>query len=494
MATGVDGWGRSAMADPNEISEELRGSLQRHRGETGTDAQLVPEREEVHVGDDLTLHGRDLPAETSVTVVWHTVDGSWAVLEANEVVGPQYSPRTETLTTATTDEDGRFDETVTVPEDYGSSHTVELRDGDGTTLARDDVEVLPRFELLNDEAPLGDFFVVRGHGIGPNPVRNNYQIAWDNGMVGILTGVQNHGTATARIRAVGPVGTHDLRVWRSYRGFPFLQANTQSTWGPVGGDRQSDWQVTVTPPASEPTPAWTEDQVDERPLPVHYPDLDDPANDAVLEITPTSGTPGTQAVVQGWNFPADEAVDLVWHRHAGKRLEGTVITPEPKPDLLPTVRTDADGSFQVDVEIPTDRGASRPITAEVGGESIAITGFVLQPEIREFSPTSGPKGTEIDIAIGAIGWTLYENAHFLVYDNRMLGYFCGNCDDGDDGVVHLSINATGEPGYHFIDVYPTIFQTKSDDAGFECKPHLSYLDNHPIRPLPAHHLAFEITE
>ncbi|MFT4891954.1 MAG: hypothetical protein ACI9YT_002892, partial [Halobacteriales archaeon] len=34
----------------------------------------------------------------------------------------------------------------------------------------------------------------------------------------------------------------------------------------------------------------------------------------------------------------------------------------------------------------------------------------------------------------------------------------------------------------------------ADELDFGIRPHLSYLDNHPVRPLPALHLAFEITE
>ena len=35
---------------------------------------------------------------------------------------------------------------------------------------------------------------------------------------------------------------------------------------------------------------------------------------------------------------------------------------------------------------------------------------------------------------------------------------------------------------------------EDDEPEFEIRPHLSYLDNHPIRPLSAAHMTFEITE
>ncbi|MFW5918976.1 MAG: hypothetical protein ACOCSP_02240 [archaeon] len=480
------------MDDDSGLSEELQASLQQHRTDADRSGDLLLGEQEGHVGDTVEVRGINLPASTQLSLHWQTFTGSWGILSANEVVGPQYRPDTRQLKTVATDEEGRFRDEIDIPEDYGSSHTIELREGTDV-LARSEFEIFPHFELLNDTAEMGEFFTVRGYGIGPNPVRNNFQLSWDLGTVGFMTGVKNGGTATASVRAVGPPGTHNLRVWRSYKGFPFLQSETQSQFGPVGRDTASQWDVEVTEPDSPPMAAWTENMPDENPIQLHYPSVDR-ETEATLSITPSSGPPGTQAIVTGRNFPPNEVVDLVWHRHTGKRIDGNKIAPHPQRDKLPSVETDGDGKFQLDVEIPSDRGSSRPITAEVGGESVAITGFMMQPTITEFSPQSGPRGTEIDIEIAGTGWTLYENTNFLVYDNKMLGYFCGNSDSGEDGVVHLNFEAAGEPGYHFIDVYPTIFETNEGGTGFECKPHLSYLDNHPVRPLPAHHFTFEITE
>jgi hypothetical protein len=312
-------------------------------------------------------------------------------------------------------------------------------------------------------------------------------------MVGIMTGVMNRGTATANVRAVGHVGDHVIQIWRNYRGVPFLQNNTQSPYGPVAGGRQSSWKVEVTDP-EEPQPTmWTDPQFDETPLPVHYPEIDEDT-DAELEITPTSGKPGTQAFIKGSNFPPETEVDLVWFRHQGHRVKGIPITPVPKPDVLPTVTTDETGAFQVEVEIPSDVGSTRPITAEVDGRSVAVTGFMMQPDVLDISPEKGPVGTEIDIKLQGVGWTIYENAPYFTYDNKPLGYVCGVDDDDANGVTHIKIRASGEPGLHYIDAYPAIFEMRDDEPNFEITPHLSYLDNHPMRPLPAFHFTFEVTE
>lgn len=474
------------------VSSEVQERIQQHREERSShDGTLVVDADEAYVGDTITFKGRNLPENTEIDVVWHTAEGMWGVLKANEVVGAQYQPRSEHATSVTTDENGRFTEEWQIPEDYGGEHKIELQPAseENGTLAETKLNILPWFEIDRTEAEMGEFFTITGYGLGPNVITNNYQIAWDNGTVGMMTGVQNRGTATAEVRAVGPPGKHVLQVWRNYRGVPFLQNNTQSPFGPVAGGRKYSWTVEVTEPESEPEAAWLDPMWDEGPLSVHLPDVDE-ETDAEIEVTPTSGQPGTDAFITGRDFPTETEVDLIWHSHEGHRVKGIDITPEPMPDALPTVTTDEDGAFQAEVTIPKDIGATRPITAEIDGSSVAVTGFMMQPKIETFTPTEGPVGTEIEIEISGVGWPTYGNAYYFVYDNKPLGYICGL----EAAVNRTVLQAAGEPGWHFIDVYPSFFKVQEDEPDFELKPHLSYLDNHPIRPLPAAHFAFKITE
>jgi hypothetical protein len=484
------------MTGNDPISPELEESFDKHRQDVDRiSGTLVPSPREAYVGDTITLKGRNFPPDRAFDLVWNSVDGSWGVIEDKELVGPQFKPRSERIMQVRTDGSGAFDTEWTVPEDYGGSHTIEVRTDDGGTVTEADLDICPRFELENTTAPLGGWFTLKGYGIGTGKLRSNYQVAWDNAVTGFVTGVLNRGTATAKIRAAGPPGRHLVRVWRGHRGVPFLQANTQSPYPPVAGGRQSKWTVEVTEPETQPRTAWLDDQLDETPLSSHYPDVG-ADTDARLDITPTSGPAGTSATLRGETFPPNTEVDLIWHRHDGHRVEGIPITPEPRPDVLPTVTTGADGTFAIDVEVPRDVGSTRPITARIDGREVAVTGFVLQPWIENFEPTSGPVGTEITIELGGVGWTEYDNGPFLVYDNKPLGYFCGVDDDDGDryGISRTVVEATGEPGWHFIDIYPSLFQIQEVEPDFELIPHLSYVDNHPVRPLPAWHFAFEVTE
>jgi hypothetical protein len=481
----------------SEISADLRDRLQEHRDSGGAQqGTLVLSDDAGCVGDTLTLKGRNLPAETSLDVVWHSVQGEWGVLRGNELLDPQYSPRTDTILSVTTDEDGSFTADWQVQQDYGGEHVVELHDEDGVTVASAEYSIEPHFELDRTEAPMGERFHLTGYGLGPSRITNNYQATWDNKFVGFMTGVQNRGTTNAEITAVGPPGEHVLTLWYSPEGMPYLQDYTSSPFGPPLGDKQSKWVVEVTEPEEAPPTATMDPLIDEEPLPSHTiePDRD---TDAELEITPTSGQAGTDAIISGSSFPPETEVDLVWYTHAGHRFMDDPIKPVARPDKLPSVVTDEDGAFQLDVEIPADIGETRPIAAEVDGESVATTAFMLQPHIIDITPTEGPVGTEITVELAGIGWALYDNNYSVLYDNSLAGYFCShNRIDSDEPpeLVEFTLSASGDPGYHFIDVIPTFNDNQVDDFKLENRPHLSYLDNHPLRPLSGFRFAFEVTE
>ncbi|MFB6131823.1 MAG: hypothetical protein ABEJ44_00275 [Halanaeroarchaeum sp.] len=392
--------------------------------------------------------------------------------------------------TTPVDETREFDRTWTVPEAYGGEHTLRL-EARGRTLDTAKFTVKPHFVLSEREVPLGEWFRLRGYGLGRDRISTIYQVTWDNGYVGLMTGVSNRGTATADIRAVGPVGDHVLQVWRNFTGVPFLQNETQSPAGDITGERPHVWDVTVTEPERTPPVAEMEAMYDEGPVEAHIPPVDE-ESEASLTIQPTSGKPGTQAILTGREFPANTEVDLIWHTHGGERVADEPVRSEPRPEVLPTTVTDDEGTFQVDATIPRDIGATRPIFAAIDGRTVASTGFMLQPDIVDVSPTKGPVGTTITVELTGLGWPLYENNYYVLYDNRPMGYVASNL--AEEGIVRFNVRASGEPGYHFVDIIPSFNDTQTDDFDFDHKPHLSYLDNHPVRAMPGMHLTIEVTE
>ncbi|MFB6170960.1 MAG: hypothetical protein ABEJ23_00380 [Haloarculaceae archaeon] len=453
--------------------------------ETATDlAPLQVTPEEGVVGDEVTVAGQGLPSNATLELAWERVEGRWAIAKHSEIVGPQYTTSSEAVAEVQTDGDGTFSTTITVPEDYGGDHTIHAR-RDGSALARGTFTVRPSFELDRTSAPLGERFTVTGHGIGWGTYRRNDQVIWDNGFTGLFTAVTNRGTARAKVTAAGPPGTHVLEIGGGYGGISYL--NPQQS--PYPRDfRYASWTVEVTDP-EDPVRQWRRPSGSESPVTGFYPDLD--RQQGSLSVTPTSGSVGSTAIVSGQGLPADESVRLQWLTMTGSRVSGNGYSSTAK-DLL-TVETDGQGRFETDFEVPDDLGGTHPIVATVGEKSVAAAGFVVRPSVVSFGPTEGPEGTPIDVHLKGVGWTAYDNTYTYVYNNDYVGYACGFNTNGD---VQVQLRAAGEPGLHTITLYPALYKKPNEDreTNMYMKPQLTYLDDHPVRPLPSFQFLFRMTE
>jgi hypothetical protein len=474
------------------MSDESESELHGPRGDTIREAStLQVNKSEGFVHDGVMLKGTNLPANEELTVIWRAFDGTWRMGDSGTIMGPQYSVTRDELFTVQTDESRTFKREWTVEENFGGEHAFELWAGD-VKLDTAQFRIYPHFELDRTEAPVGEWFRLTGYGLGTDKRTSLYQVTWDNAQMGYLISVIERGTATADIRAAGPPGEHTIGIWRNFTGIPLLQNYTQTPAGDISPGRATDWTVEVTEPEESPPVMETEAMFPEAPIDAHIPDVDE-STDSTLTVEPSSGRPGTDAVISGRGFPPSTSVDLKWFSRGGNQFAGAPVGPAPRPDVLPTVTTDEEGSFQLDISVPSDFGSTRPIHALVDGRSVAATGFVMQPEAVDISPTSGPVGTEITVSVSGLGWQHFESAYAVLYDNKQTGYVVSDLSD-EDGVVRFTVQASGEPGYHFIDMVPMIHDTQGSDLDLDYKPHLSFLDNHPGRLLPGIRFAFEVTE
>jgi len=452
---------------------------------------LTLSAEQGFVGDTLTFAGSGLPAGTPVEVVWKTVQGRWALIKHMNIVGPTYAPRTVTVASPTTDANGSFSTSWTIPEDYGGSHEVVVQAADGTPLAKASFTLLASFELDRTSAPLGETFTVASHALGPDQFHTNYQVAWDNGQTGLFTAVSSRGHSTAEIRATGPTGQHVLEVFRGYLGDPFLVA-PQSPFGPVIGGRKHAWLVEVTEPTGSLQTQWSDPLRPAKPDPVFYPALDK-QTDARLAVTPDMGVTGDEITITGAAFPANTTVDLVWYTISGSRVTSAPIEKVPLPGALPSAKTDANGSFELTATVPSDKGGTRPVVAVVNGKSVAVAGFLLEPKVVGLSTEQGPVGTEFDVTVSGIGWTEYGNSYALTYDNKYLGYGCGMDERGGENI--FTLHATGAPGPHFIDIFPAMYRADTNPPDmYEGKAQLTFRQDHPGHPTPSLHFVFTVTE
>jgi len=316
--------------------------------------------------------------------------------------------------------------------------------------------------------------------------RRDDQILWDDKFTGLVTGVTNRGSVRAKIPAAGPPGTHVLEVGGGYEGATYL--NPQQS--PYPRDpRYAHWKVTVGPAKASAGTSWKRPTVAEKPIAAFYPSVSN--SQGSLSISPTSGVVGSKARLQGSGFPSNESVRLTWVTMTGSRVSGNGFSRTSKS--LTTVRTNAAGNFSKEFTVPDDLGGTHPIVASVGGTKQAVTGFVIRPSIVHFGPASGPVGTPIDVHLKGVGWTEYDNTYAVTYDDDFVGYGCGFNTGGD---VQMQLRASGEPGLHTIDCFPVIYKKPSEKrtVGFYTKPQLTYLDDHPVRPLPEMGFLFQVTK
>src|SRR5699024_2921922 len=115
----------------------------------------------------------------------------------------------------------------------------------------------------------------------------------------------------------------------------------------------------------------------------------------------------------------------------------------------------------------------------------------ILPSVVSIEPKEGPPGTLVTVEINGSGWTEYDNAMAITYDNTFSGYVCGF---KTQGTIQLPFVASGEPGYHVVDIYPSIYQGRVVKPDIYTKPQLTYREDHPGTGIPAIRTLFKVTE
>jgi len=126
----------------------------------------------------------------------------------------------------------------------------------------------------------------------------------------------------------------------------------------------------------------------------------------------------------------------------------------------------------------------------MGAETKKSGTFWIKPTALPLNVGRGPVGTEFRIHLKGTGWTETSNILHVVYDNAYIGYACGFNSQGD---IEVIMKASGDPGWHFIGLYPGIYKgTETRPNNFRI-PQLTYYDDHPGEDYPAFRFAFEVT-
>ena len=435
--------------------------------------------EKVVVGTEIDAIAGRLPPGRKVELVWKTVKGGWVVEDYYHFRGKKFAEVSIPLAHAETDDYGRVRAHFKIPEDYGGVHEVVVLDN-GTPVAQGGVEVSQTFEMHPTEGPVGTPIEVRVHGLGWRTMDSTWVINWDNQEAGFISATDTHGAATARFRASGGVGAHQVRVLTGYMGQGYLNHEQ----APNAYLPRPSFVFRVTPGNVAPS-AYAEPYARQ---PVPKPEGARGAAAVDVSVTPTQGPVLTRAALKAGGLPAGADVSLVWGTWEGSRVSGNGFAP--KETELTKLRVGADGRVDAPFAIPDDLGGLHTISIRSGDRMLARTYFVIETSIVSISPKSGPAGTPVTIHLKGVGWTDYDNIYIATYDNSYMGYACGFNSRGD---VVVNFTAAGAPGVHLIDFYPGIYQGPEGSQQLYRLPQLTYADDHPGNHIPALRFAFEVS-
>jgi len=151
---------------------------------------------------------------------------------------------------------------------------------------------------------------------------------------------------------------------------------------------------------------------------------------AVIELSPSSGVPGEEVTVRGYNFTANEYVDIYYDLNG----DGEWIPAEWVED----VQTDGDGDFPwVTFIVPESYTGDHTVRAEDQEGKSASINFTAKPGLT-VSPEEGPVG--INVTVEGQGFAEDE-------ENIELRYYL----DGSYETIKTNIgaNATGSWQYSF---------------------------------------------
>ncbi|MEO4054688.1 hypothetical protein [Solibacillus sp. CAU 1738] len=472
-----------------EISESKKTDIPEASATTQEENIIVKDNIELsnirgEIGEKVDFTVKDLTPNEATELVWIAVDGKYLIEDLYVVNGADYTESEIILAEGTADADGKFTGSFEVPDGFGWDHTVRVKQKN-QIIGQTNYTVVPVFEIFPKSGPIGTEITIKAKGIGWSTYMRNWQVTYDNKYTGIMSAVSTNGSAEGVIRAAGTPGDHVISIRTGYLGMPYIN-QTQS---PRKNKPTPDLVFTITDEA----PVNIENRVEEIPVAadggVEMPELTSKDN-VKVGLNIEEGVVGEPVTLTATGLPKDAEVELIWNTMVGSRVSGLGF--EGQFETLDTVKTDVNGQLKYDFTVPDDLGGiPHRLDVKVGDDIYGQAYLRILPSIVDFSPKSGPVGTKIKVIIKGGGWTEFDNAYYMTYDNAYIGYMCSF---NSQGTLEYEMVATGEPGLHLIDLYPGIYRWAQTDTDPTLIPQLAYKMDHPGSAMPAVRLAFEITK
>jgi hypothetical protein len=361
-----------------------------------------------------------------------------------------------------------------VPDDFGFLHDVVLQQGERLFIQAG-FSVDMSVALSPPSGPAGTPIRVEVKGIGWRPLESSWMLLYDNNFTGWISAVTTGGSATFTIPASGRPGVHVLEVLHGEFTFPYR--NMQQS--PEGDRPRFALRFDITPGALVLPPSLEEQaQQSVRGLPAP----------GALAVAPAFAGVGQPVVVSGTGFAPRTSHALAWTTTIGNRVGGHGWNETSRP--VAEAVADPSGRVEFHFAAPDDLGGAHALSVENGADQ--QTGSLwVKPTALPLNVQHGPPGTPFAVHLKGVGWTETANIYTVVYDNSYIGYVCAFNSQGD---VEIPLLATGDPGWHFIDLYPAIYRGEEQRPRNFLIPQLTYAADHPGEDLPHFRFAFEVTE
>jgi hypothetical protein len=165
-------------------------------------------------GAAIVMRGEGFPAGSTLDLFWQTYVGS-------RVSGNGFAPQEKPIAKVKVGRDGKIEFPLTIPQDLGGEHVIELREGE-KTLGRAYFAIETTIVSMEPASgPAGTPVTIHLKGVGWTEYDNLYAATYDNAYMGYVCGFNSQGDVTFTFKAVGEPGIHVIDLFPGiYEGPP----------------------------------------------------------------------------------------------------------------------------------------------------------------------------------------------------------------------------------------------------------------------------------